>query len=464
MTRARIRDVAEGNPLFVEQLVALLAEDGQLDDVPPTIHALLAARLDGLSEAERDLLERASVIGHDFEWEALGKLAADRKRPSGTMLAALVRKELIRPHELVVDTFRFRHVLIRDAAYERLPKALRAELHERFAGWLDGRGDEFDEIVGYHLEQAFHSLSDLGPPDERAGGLADRAAERLSTAGFRAAGRGDTHGAANLLERAAALLASNDPRRLTVLTVLGPVLEEAGRLDDCDRVLSEAIELARASGDEAVALDVGVSLQALRLHTAEASIGQRAVREAVERAIAFFTTAGDDARLARALATAGKLRFWRGEAGPAIGDLEAAARHARRAGVRAHEIESLQYVLIAMLSGPTPVPEALARSDELERETEPSRLLRVHLLRVRAHLHAMEGRFELARDLISEAKALAEELGLEVTLARMAIQAGQIELLAGDPVAAERELRPASDRLERMGDWGHLAGSLAAPR
>src|SRR5262249_31603162 len=93
-TRARIREVAEGNPLFVEQLGALLSEGGQLDQVPPPTNALLAARLDGLADAERDLIERAAVIGYDFEWEALGELATDRRRPSGTLLAALVRKEL----------------------------------------------------------------------------------------------------------------------------------------------------------------------------------------------------------------------------------------------------------------------------------------------------------------------------------------------------------------------------------
>src|SRR5262249_46164826 len=124
-TRARIRDVAEGNPLFVEQLLAMIVEGGDPREVPPTVQALLAARLEALPDDERDLLERASVIGHDFEWEALGELSADRRRPPGAVLAALVRKELIRPHEGIGDTFRFRHILIRDAAYERISKELR---------------------------------------------------------------------------------------------------------------------------------------------------------------------------------------------------------------------------------------------------------------------------------------------------------------------------------------------------
>src|SRR3984893_11665699 len=114
----------------------------------------------------------------------LGERAPDPRRPSGSILTALIRKELIRPHEAIEDTFRFRHMLIRDAAYERIPKELRADLHERFAGWLDGRDEEFEEIVGYHLEQAYRSRVELGPPGEREQRLAGQAAERLSGSGW----------------------------------------------------------------------------------------------------------------------------------------------------------------------------------------------------------------------------------------------------------------------------------------
>jgi predicted ATPase len=208
--RVRIGQVAEGNPLFVEQLLAMLAEGGKADRVPATIQAPLAARLDALPEEERDLLERASVIGFEFEWELLGELAPDRRRPAGTQLAALVRKELLRPHEAIEDTFRFRHMLIRDAAYARIPKELRADLHERVAGWLEGRGEEFEEIVGHHLEQACRYVTELGPLSDRARALAERAAERLAASGRRAHARGDTPAATNLLERAVTVLPADD--------------------------------------------------------------------------------------------------------------------------------------------------------------------------------------------------------------------------------------------------------------
>ena len=173
--RTRIRETAEGNPLFVEQLLAMLSDGGDPGNVPPTIHALLGARLDALPETERHVLECAAVIGQDFEWDALGELSPERRRPSGARLAALVRKELIRSHDAIADTFSFRHALIRDAAYGRLPKELRSDLHERFAHWLDARGEEFEEIVALP-PRAGVSLA-------RRAGAAGRAGRRTRRAG-----------------------------------------------------------------------------------------------------------------------------------------------------------------------------------------------------------------------------------------------------------------------------------------
>ena len=173
-------------------------------------------------EEEREVLERASVVGLEFEWDALAKLSPDGRRPGGARLATLVRKELIQPHEVIEDAFRFRHVLIRDAAYERIPKELRSELHERFADWLDGRGDEFDEVIGYHLEQAYLCLAGLGRPGERGSRLAARGAELLEACGRRAYARGDAAAAENLVERAIALLPEDDRHRVGLLPTARP--------------------------------------------------------------------------------------------------------------------------------------------------------------------------------------------------------------------------------------------------
>ncbi|MGH3137217.1 MAG: ATP-binding protein [Gaiellaceae bacterium] len=458
--RVRIRQVAEGNPLFVEQLLATVAEGGaEGDRVPSTIQALLAARLDSLPDEERDLLERASVIGLDFEWEALGALAPDQRRPQGTRLATLVRKELIRPHEAIEDTFRFRHMLIRDAAYERIPKELRSELHERFTDWLGGRGEEFDEIVGYHLEQAYRNVADLGPADSRARTLAGRAAERLAASGQRADARGDTQAAANLLERAVALLPVDDRRRLELLPSFGRVLREAGQMAQADAVLSEAVERGRAAGMRGVEADAAVALADLRFHRpAHTGVGREEVLRELDGAIPVFEELGDEAGLARALCLAGKLRFWKGESGAALEDLERAARYARNAGDRAQEAESLQYVIAVMHRGPMPVEEALERLEEMGLRAETNRRFEIALLEQRAQLEAMRGRFEIARDLISQAKTLAKEHGLQVLFdSHTAPAAGSVELLEGDAAAAERELRPACEGLERVGELGFLS-------
>ena len=455
----RIRAVAEGNPLFVEQLVAMLAEGGDPEHVPETIHALLAARLDALPAEERDVLERASTIGLEFEWGALGELAPDGQRPSGTNLAALVRKELIRPHEAIEDTFWFRHNLIRDAAYERIPKERRSELHERFADWLDGRGQEFDEVVGYHLEQAFRNLVELGPVAERARALADRGAVRLAESGRRAYARGDTQAAVHLLERAAGLLPVDDRRRLSLLPSLGRALREAGQMDRADAVLAEAVERGQLAGERAVAADAAVALSDLRFHrTAETGIGREDVLREVDAAIQVFEEVGDEAGLARALTLGGKLHFWGGEAAAALLDLERAAQSAHAAGDRAQEAESLQYVLATMHRGPMPVDEALARFEELRPRTGTNRRLEVAFLETRASLEAMQMRFDDARGSASHAKALAEEHDLRVLLdSHTRPTAGYIEFLAGDPEAAERELRPACEGTERVGELGFLS-------
>ena len=240
-TRRRILAAAEGNPLFVEETLAMLIDDGLLTregdrwtaarelgdvSVPPTIQALLAARLDLLEESERAALGSASVVGQVFYLGAVRDLAPEEDRPQTVRhIQQLVRRDLVRPDVSDLpaqDAFRFRHTLLRDAAYQMLPKEVRAELHERFADWLDAASTvDVDEFVGYHLEQAHAYRVELGPEDERSRELAERAAERLSAAGSRASDRADSAAVRKLLARAAALRAPDDPRRAWDLVELG---------------------------------------------------------------------------------------------------------------------------------------------------------------------------------------------------------------------------------------------------
>ncbi len=457
--RTSITRTAEGNPLFVEQLLAMVADGGDLGEVPPTIQALLDARLDALVLNEREVLERAAVVGLEFEWEALGELAPDRRRPAGAQLASLVRKQLIQPHEAIEDSFRFRHILIRDAAYERLPKELRSELHERFAGWLDGRGAEFDEVVGHHLERAYRSLEGLGRPGTNARVLADRAAERLAAAGVRAHARGDTSATVNLVGRAIDLYAVDDPRRVRLLPTLGRTLRDHADLDGAEARFVEAVDLGGYVGDRGVVADASVALVDLRFHrTAETGVQRQDVIRTIDEAIVVFEEIDDEGGLAGALTLAGKLRFWAGEVIAAQRDLERAAHHARNAGDRAQEAEALDYVLTAMRYGPTPVEEGLERLEEIQPRAELNRRLEFRLLQARARFEAMLERFDVARELFARTRHLAEEHGFPNAVARdLNPSAGTVELLAGDPVASERLLRPACEAMEQSGELGFLS-------
>ena len=274
--RSRILEAAEGNPLFVEEMLEMLIDDGLLKRqdgswvamadladaaVPPTIQALIAARLDRLSTGERAVVERGAVEGKVFHRGAVAALAPDLvSEDVSAHLLSLVRKELVRPDAADFgdeDAFRFRHLLVRDAAYDSLPKEARADLHAQFAGWLEGkageRRSEYEEILGYHFEQAYRLRAEIGTPDEE---LARRAAASLSSAGQRARDRADVPAAANLLERAISLLPGRDRERARLLPVLGGVLLDAGDFSRADTVCVEAISEARAVGDphgEAVA-------------------------------------------------------------------------------------------------------------------------------------------------------------------------------------------------------------------
>ena len=258
-TRRRILDAAEGNPLFVEQLVAMRQEGSGDFDVPPTIQALLAARIDSLAAPERTVVERASVEGRLFHRGSVVELAPDDVRPDvGAHLLALVRKEFVRPDRAQLpgdDGYRFAHILVRDAAYEAMSKELRAVLHERFVDWLERvaveRLGELEEILGYHLEQAAVYRRELGLDD---GGVAARAAERLGASGERAHDQGDLPAAKNLLARAVALLPPADPTRVRLLPLLGATLFSFGELDRAQEVLADAVEEAAAGGDRASAI------------------------------------------------------------------------------------------------------------------------------------------------------------------------------------------------------------------
>jgi class 3 adenylate cyclase/tetratricopeptide (TPR) repeat protein len=455
--RARIREAAEGNPLFVEQMVAYAAESGDGDvAVPPTIQALLAARLDQLDAADRAVLERGAVEGRIFHRRAVEALAPEEPQVA-TRLTSLVRKELVRPDIPQLagdDAFRFRHLLIRDAAYDALPKATRADLHERFAEWLETHGTdlvELDEILGYHLEQAQAYRAQLGTAE---GTLGRRASDRLADAAARALVRGDARASAQLFERAVEVLPRGDSSRLQLLPALGRALTEAGAWARARAVLTEAVELGTSPDDEEVAADATVALTYLELHT-EADSSHAKVRARLEPAIEVFERTGNDAGLARALALDGMLLVFAGENDDAVVALERAAAHARKAGDRAQVTLCQQYILTSMATGATPVRDVVSFCESIEAAEDVGPSLRLSVMVTRAHAAAAEGRHDDAARLIGEAEALAAERGLFRAVGVRRVT-GETQLLAGEPSSAEATLGALCDALEAIDDWGHF--------
>jgi predicted ATPase/class 3 adenylate cyclase len=481
--RTRIADLAEGNPLFVEETLRMLVDDGLLRPLnggwtvtgdfsnmtlPPTIHALLTARLDRLESEERAAIERASIVGRVFWWEAVAELSPEEARPRlAGHLQSLVRKELIRPDysEIGTDAFRFTHILVRDAAYRAIPKSVRAELHERLADWIEvsarDRAGEYEEILGYHLEQAYRPLLDLGSLTEPMVALGRRAAGVLASAGRRAFGRGDMPAAANLLSRATVLLPEEEPERLELLPQLAFALMETGDFARLQDVVAETTEAATASGDQRLQAHAAVLELSLRLWTNPEGWAARAEAEA-PRAISVFETVGDERGLAKAWSLLGLVHLSRARFGAAEHAWEEAAAHAHRAGDHRDELESLSWVPLTVWAGPTHVEQGVRRCKELLERVEGDNKAMSSALIAQAAFEAGVGHFEEARGLIARARSLLEEVALTVWLGGPLAQfAGWVELLADDPVAAEKELRFGYETLAEIGEMGWLSTLVA---
>jgi class 3 adenylate cyclase/tetratricopeptide (TPR) repeat protein len=457
--RERIRDAAEGNPLFVEEMVAFVEASGDREvTVPGTIQALLAARLDQLEPAERGVLERGSVEGRIFHRGAVQALAPEETQVE-SRLTGLVRKELVRPDKAQLageDAYKFRHLLIRDAAYEALPKATRAELHELFADWLTEHGTELvelDEILGYHFEQAQRYRAELGNEN---GELGLRAAQRLTSAGRRSLLMGDGRGAANLLARAAALAEPRGKDGIQLLLDLAQALVDSGALREGRLRREEALELARSLGDRALELRVRCDLDELRITTDRSFTAEQALERGRE-AVRELEQIGNHEDLAAAWNLVAFGENLRGTWTAMVTALEHVAEHARLAGNRRRESEVLFFVGPAIFWGPTPVSIGLPRAEAIADSARTLKWGRAWASRAVVGFYGMQGRFEEGRELAARASSILAELGRPIELYTLAFWTAPLELLAGDPVAAEREAAAACDGLEAAGEKGFLS-------
>ena len=440
----RIVRVAEGNPLFLEEMLALVRDSGGGEiQVPPTIQALLAARLDQLDPADRSVLERGAVEGRTFHRGAVAALADDDGQVD-RRLVDLVRKELVRPDRPQLpgdDAYRFRHLLIRDAAYAGLPKATRADLHQRFADWLQDHGNslvELDEIVGYHLEHAARYLAELGRPDT---GIALAAGDRLAAAGQRAFWRGDPRAAASLLERALRL---TRPYRLDVHREL----ELADSLMRTDMARAAAVadgatDRALAAGDEPGAALARTVAAYARLDGGKGSADE--LEQLARTALPLLDALGDDDGLAHVWQALGFVANMHSRYAEWAEAVEQALVHGRRAG---HRIVGSWALASPLAMGPSPASAALAKLDAfIGDQPHPADLV------LRGVLLAMLDRIEEAWSSAIPAEQTARELGFGTG----GIWLSQIAFIAGEHEAAADYLQNACQYLEQTGATAMLS-------
>ena len=479
--RDRILAAAEGTPLFVEEMLSMLIDDGSLARdgdrwvatgplvdlrVPPTIQALLAARLDQLTGDERAAIQRAAVCGKQFHVGAVAALLdGEEVQP---ILMGLVRRDVLQPDRSSLagqDAFRFRHQLIRDAAYEAAPKALRAELHERFADWLEGVGEarveEFEEILAYHLERAYRLLEELGPLDEAGRQLGLRAARHYAASAHRASDRSDDRAAATLFQHAVDLLPDGHPDRPRALYDVGRASLRGLNPRVAFAALDEAAAAATASGQRSIEWMARIDRGTLRMLLDPIGFTSDDLRAEVAAARAELEASGDDEALA--------IVWWglvQVEWNPCRYDAarEAAIHavdHARRSGDRSLLMDAMTIKLATELLGSTsPVdarPSLETALGELGREGALGHVALVH----GACLDAMTGDFDRARELIRESVAFAERFGSDWWVTASYEFGGEIESMAGDREAAERSFRKEYEIHQRLGDEGHASTAAA---
>jgi DNA-binding SARP family transcriptional activator len=469
-TRARLLDTAAGNPLYLEQLAASLSEQAGSEIwpvLPPTIQALLGARLQRLGPGASSVLARAAIVGKDFGLQAVRELLPPGARgPLGRNLQTLVAKGLVEyePSDRRPGAeYSFRHILIQEAAYRAIPKSLRAELHHRFADWLEyvlwTPATQRPEILGYHLEQSVRYLSELRPAEAQSSPLPRRAASHLEAAGRAAHDRDDALAAMNLLIRAAALLPRDDAALARLYTSLGTAMTEAGQLEKAVATLEDAQRIAAAHGDEGQRAHARVQALLLGLklapNTAAAQIAQ-----SIPELRGEFGRGQDEVGLSQTLQLEAAVYWIHGRSAAAEDAWRRAAEYARRANDRRQLTEILGWLASAALWGPTPAAEGIRRcADYLDEVGNHPRGQAVILNHV-AGLYAMQDQFEMAYATLSRAKSFLDTLGPTMTSA-VTQPAAFVAMLAGDPATAEMHLRFAYESLSQMGEKGNL-GTAAA--
>ncbi|MCV7300101.1 nuclear transport factor 2 family protein [Mycobacterium barrassiae] len=479
----RLPSSTGGNPLFVRELIGMLAHDGVLVEephgwrltidvdaisIPPTIHALLASRLERLEAADRRVLEIASVVGSDFSVGAVRALTNRSAEGIKLSLNRLRRLELAQPSGAYVGdepVWRFHHVLIRDVAYRRLLKSDRADLHERLADWVAEGGQSVavdpDEMVARHLEAAYTYRSQLGPRDDQSRDLAVRSARRYAASARRALDRDELVSAGTQAARGAALAASDEALHADLLLIgceaflsAGDVTAGAPLVDELESIADDNL----APWATCYRCQFVIYTDPERLLEVEARLHD---------AIAEFSRRKDPAGLAKAHRVRAGARGRLGRIGDSEIDLFEALIAARESGDHRQITAALGAAPGAALWGPSPVPKAGGRCLDvvrMQRMTTAAPSLEATSLRHLAVLELLRGRPDKARTMLADAHQVVADLGLRHGVMETELFAGIIEMMEGDAVAAEPHFRTALEGLDALGvgaDAGQAAAFLA---
>ena len=459
----RLVSWSAGNPLFIEQIMAALA-DGSLDETTPphSIQTLLASRVDQLPDQERTALTSAAVEGRLFHRGALRTLLEGDQRTSlDTALLALVRNQFVRADRSEFpgdDAYRFVHALVRDAAYDALPIRRRATLHHRYADWLEGQPAdlaEVEEVLAYHLEQAHRFRLAVGMDDETTRDLARRAGEHLVAAAVRADVRWDSRAVLELLRRARPLL--DQERWLDVAVMYGEALAYAEAFPAGVASLDQTAADAEQAGRPEIAWTA-------RLYC-DATLGPEAVRRSALAALELFDVATHPRVTAVAHIALGLAFDGSGHSGQAMPELLRGVAIARQAGMQKVVGQGVEFYGIATLYGPTPAQEGIQRLEEMLGQVAMTLRERFSILPALAALHAMRCHADRTLSLAAEAGQIQERLGVREGLAQEGAVnwLGPALALIGETDAAVKLLRDACDlhrRRQENATLSTLAGHL----
>ncbi|HVQ88509.1 MAG TPA: adenylate/guanylate cyclase domain-containing protein [Actinomycetes bacterium] len=454
-TRRRLTADSEGNPLYLEQLAARVSERGPNDgllQVPPSLRALLAARLDHLTPLESRIMDLAAVEGRQFHTDTMAVLDSDLDR--ATVLEVL---EHLETRSLVTlggsGVWQFAHALIHDAATRRTPKEDRAALHVQLASHLAQADSPIDEVIGSHLERAAKLRRELGAGGAETAEMERRAGERYAAAGARAYGNLDLTATAELLGRAASLLPLSNSTRSVFLPDLGVSLMETGRMADAERLLRSASE-NDSDITEVQRARIDLQLIALRgVYLGETDNDAERLLGVAMGIVKALEQSGDQTALAEGWVVLEYLHW-------ALGQISEGVRCTIKAVQAAHAARRVREQIQAggdlgryLSSGYLPVDEVERALGTFRSEHGP--IWQLAAAATAATVCAFRGdrdAFDRARRKWAEIAA-THGLDWPEAVQHSAMAKAQFEL--GDAVGAERSLRATVETMRRLGDlWG----------